>query len=264
MGSTYSVNSSIDRKSLKKPDGFVTFITQFFQNLSGQTTSILIGVGVLFALALGVAFWMNHREAQSTASRSALFLAEKAYETELKAVAQSIAPAKAPTDKNKVPAQNEASLETVVFKPLEVDQKLSKSVASFKAVIEKYGKSRTGFEASLKLGKLYFNHGDYAQSLPWFQKAVDFSSGFEKAIALSSLGYAYENQGKTTEAIQAFEKSLQMGEGSLKGDLLLAIARCHEAAHDTAKARSTYDQVLKDLPNTEYSRTAETAKDSLQ
>jgi TolA-binding protein len=82
-------------------------------------------------------------------------------------------------------------------------------------------------------------------------------------MAYQSLGYSLENEGKTSEALSAYDKSAGYAEGSLKGDSLLAVARCHEAMKDSAKARSTYDQILSQLPNTDAAKTAEALKAKL-
>ena len=104
----------------------------------------------------------------------------------------------------------------------------------------------------------------FEKAQPWYQKAADTAKGkFEKSLSLSALGYSFENLGKHANAIESFQKALDLGENSLKGDLLLALARCYGSIHDVAKARSTYDRVLSDLPNTEYAKNAELYKNQL-
>ena len=127
-----------------------------------------------------------------------------------------------------------------------------------------FRRSRAAFDARLKLGDLYYNHGDSVKALIWFQKAAETSPrAFEKVFALSSVGYAQENQGKYPEAITAFQTALDMGEPAMRADLLLSLARCNEATHDLAKARSLYDQVLVEFPNSENSQLAELFKSQL-
>ncbi len=255
------LDKSLDRKSLKKPDGFLKTLNYFFEKLSTQSGKVLIGVAFLLAIGLGIAFWMNHQDTLFESSRNALFLAEKSISAEMKA----LVPPKA-AGIPALPAQKtDAALsDGVTYQKLNVDRQLPKSVELLKAVEHKYGSTRSALDARVKLAGLYFNHGDYAKALPWYQKAIDSSSGFEKAAALSSLGYAFENLGKPLEAIQSYEKAINLGEGSLKGDLLLGIARSYEAAHNPVKARSIYDQILKELPGTEYSKSAELFKESLK
>ena len=147
---------------------------------------------------------------------------------------------------------------------MDVDTHYPEAVKKLKAVDQDFTKTRPAFEARLKLGNLYFNHGNFEKALPWFQKAVDTAPAkLEKALALSAVGYTYENLGKGNTAIQSFQKAIDLGESSVKGELLIAIARCYEEIHDTAKARSTYDQILSELPNTEYAKNAEVYKSQL-
>jgi TolA-binding protein len=145
-----------------------------------------------------------------------------------------------------------------------VDAKFPEAVKKYKDVIAQFDGTRAAHEARLALGTLYYNHGAPAEAVPLFQAAAGSATGsFEKSVALESWGYALENDGKYAEAITAFEKAANYAEGSVKGDSLLAIARCHEAMHDVAKARSTYDQILSQLPNTDAAKAAEGLKAKL-
>lgn len=235
MVSSYSsTQSGIDRKSLKKPDHFMVSITRFFTQISKHTVLFFGGIAGLFLLGVGGAFYAQHREARNEAARNALYLAEKSLEKDAKATAGP------------------------------VETQYADSIQKLKGVESGFGSGRAVFEARLKLGDLYLNHGDPNQASTWYIKAVDVAPGrLEKGLALSALAYAQENLEKPNEALQSFQKALNLGEASLKGDLLLGIARCYSAMQDSAKARSTYDQILTDLPNTEYSRTAEILKNRL-
>ena len=117
----------------------------------------------------------------------------------------------------------------------------------------------------MALGQLYAQHGQPEKATPWFQKGLDAASNsFDKAMAQAALGYINEKIGKHSDALALFEKALNQGEATLKGDLLMAIARCHEGLKDGAKARATYDQIIKQLPNTEYAKNAQLYKDMLE
>jgi tetratricopeptide (TPR) repeat protein len=261
MGSSVSSsNLDMDRKTLKRPDGLTLAVNSVLDKLASQWVKALMGIGVIFIVGVAFAFWMNHRSAQDDTARGALFLAEKSMETELKA----LLPPPPVLKKGEKASPAALTPDSITFQKFDVDSKLPQSVQKLKDVEQKYSKTRAAMQARLKLGGLYFNHGEYEKALNWYQKTLDSASGFEKAVALSALGYTYENLNKPTDALQAFQKALNMGEVSLKGDLLLAIARSYEASHDSAKARSTYDQILKDLSNTEYAKSAEAFKAQLQ
>jgi tetratricopeptide (TPR) repeat protein len=166
--------------------------------------------------------------------------------------------------KEKADQEEAQAIEKMAFKKLDVDRDLAEGVKKLQTVATEYEGTRTGYEARLILGNLYFNHGEPAKAGPWFQKAADAApDNLEKSLALSSLGYSLENQNKNQEAASAFEKAANLGEPSVKADAMLGNARNTQALHDNAKARTLYDQVISQFPNSEYSKTAERKKADL-
>ena len=276
-----SATTSNHRKSLKRPDEFMAALTAFFDKLAENSKAVVAILGVFFAFGLGATLLYNARESKVGVARDALFSARQSVDKALTAIAVAEAPvvpvkalnikdatkdvtkdakdAKAPPK----PAPPDAA--AVAHKRLDVDAKLAEGVTKLKAVITDYKGTRPSFDAALVLGDLYFDHGDAAKAVPWYQAAADQApANFEKAMAIYSLAYAFESAGKYPEALQSYEKSMNLGEPGMKGDLLLAMARTHAQAHDTAKARTVYDQILSQLPNTEYSRSAEMLKGLLE
>jgi len=272
---------------MKRPDGFLASLHEFFDYVANNANVFLAGVASLLVIGLIVAFFTNRSGARSEVASNALYLAEKELNTEIKSLADSSKPAaaKASATHARVKAGKEGveaaeadkkatlalenalaaeAQEKVRYQKMDVDAKLPRAVQKLKEVEQTYAGTRPAFEAHLKLGDLYYDHGNYAKSLPWFQKAIEAAPGkLEKALALSSLAYTYENLSQHLEAIQTYQKANSLGQPSVKGDLLLGIARCYEALHDSAKARSTYDQILTELPNSEFSKSAELYKNQL-
>ncbi|MEO5970040.1 MAG: tetratricopeptide repeat protein [Bdellovibrionia bacterium] len=277
MSSTTSNSHSVDRKAIKRPDGFLAALHEFFDYVANNANVFLAGVASLLIVGLIVAFFMNRSGARSEVASDALYLAEKTLNTEIKSMADLNKPVAAHATAAKTNAEGvkkaatdeengrvAEAREKLRYQKMDVDAKLPGAVQKLKEVEQSYTGTRSAFEARVKLGDLYYDHGDYAKGLPWFQKAVDSAPAkLEKALALSSLGYTYENLSQHNEAIQAYQKANSLGQASVKGDLLLGIARCYEALHDSAKARSTYDQILTELPNTEFSKSAELYKNQL-
>ena len=263
MASTFSHSgTTVDRKSLKRPDGFTSAITGLFNDLSKQTGLLLVFLGALLGLGVLAALYMNHLDSRSEAARNALFSGDKAMETEMKALATAESPKALKDSADKIAP--EALAETVAYKKLDVDRQFPETVKKLQEVDATFGNTRSAYEARLKLGDLYYNHSEFSKAVPWYEKASDTApNNFEKAVAFSSLGYTQENLGKPSEAIQAFQKALNLGEGSLKGDLLLGLARSYEAMHDSANARSTYDRILSELPNTDSAKSAEIFKSQI-
>jgi tetratricopeptide (TPR) repeat protein len=271
-------STEIDRKSLKRPDQFEGNLKKGFDNLSKHTGGLIVLGVVILAAGVAGSLYMSQREAKAERARDALFKARHSLEVALTAMAEAEKPAadkatdKKPDKKDtkakdaKAPAKPApADGSLVAHKKLDVDSKLAETVANYKDVITEYGDTRAGFEARLGLGDLYFDHGQPEKAVPWYQGAVDKAPAkLERAFAVSALGYAYENSGKYTEAVKTYQQGLALGELSVKGDLLLAIARSFEAMKDSNQARGTYDQILSQLPNTEYAKSAEILKSQLE
>lgn len=243
MGSHSTFETGLDHKSLRKPDGFVSVLTSLFSEMTSHAGRVGVLVGVIFLIGLGIAIWMNQKDVQTSASRNALYLAEKAYEGEFK--------------------QLLIGGQKVNYQKIPVDAHFTKSIPLLKQVEASFRSTPAAYGARMKLGQIYFEHSAYEQALPWFQKAVEGAKGWDKAIALASLAYTYENMGQAAEAIQAYQKALNLGGVGMKGDLLLGVARCYMASRDVTQARNTYDQILKDLPNTDTARSAEFYKSQL-
>lgn len=246
----------LDRKLLKRPDGLTRSIRSFFESIYKHNRAfigILLGMTVIGGV---VAFIVHRLDHASEEGRNALYSAEKALEEETQALNGK--PTPVPSGKGESPKTSEA---LVLFKKLDVDASFPETVKKLKKVDSEHGNTRPAYEARMKLGNLYYDHGDFEKSIPWYEKALNSAPGkFEKAQTLSALGYASENLGKGNAALQSYQKALDLGEASLKGDLLLAMARCYELTHDSAKAKSTYDRIIADLPNTDYAKTAEALK----
>lgn len=269
-------------KNLRGRDEFFKETYRFFDALGRHRNMVFIASIALVAACVVGGVMANRFQAKSDAGRDALFLAVKAYDTEIKSLAGVKPPvveaetaakegkdakAKEAADKAKHAEDEAASkrMDDLAFSKLDVDAKFPDAVKKYRAVITDYTGTRAAHEARMALGTLYFNHGEAAKAAPIFQSAVDGAPGsFEKGLALQSWGYALENDGKFAEAITAYEKALNYGEGGIKGDSWLAIARCQQAMHDVAKARSTYDQILSQLPNSEAAKSAEALKAKLQ
>jgi tetratricopeptide (TPR) repeat protein len=246
-------------------------LNQFFDTLAKNSRVFLILLAVLVAIGAVGAVALSRREARAETARVALFGAIRTLDKEMKTVATQMAPpAKVEkldekTKEKQDPKAKEAeNLEAILFKKLDVDAKFPGGVHGLQAVAAEFQGTRAGYEAQLILANLYFEHGEAAKSVPQYLKAVETAPGtFEKATALEALGYAYENTGKVPEALQTYDRALNLGEVSIRGDVMLAMGRSLEAMNDPNKARSIYDQIQSQLPNTEYAKTAEIYKGRL-
>lgn len=225
--------------ALKNRDDFFIVVYEFFEGLSKRPKLLIIAAVALVGGGFLIAHQVNHREAVQESAKSALYAAQQAIE-------------------GKTPEKASP------YQKIDVDSQYGDGIKKLATVAENYPGTRASFEAVLQIGNLYYDHQSPEKAILWFSKAADGAPAqLEKASALSALGHAQENAGKFSDALQSYDKAINLGEGSLQGDLLLAKARCEEALHDVAQARSTYDQILAKLPETESSRIATILKNEL-
>ena len=86
----------------------------------------------------------------------------------------------------------------------------------------------------------------------------------EQAIsALYNLGYTQEALGRCADSVKSFDRALNSGSGPFLGELLRGKARCQETLGDKAGAKSTYENMIKQLPGSEYAKIAEAKKAAL-
>jgi TolA-binding protein len=261
-------------KSLKKPDEFLTATTGIFDSIAKNTRMLMIALaGIVAVIALG-SYIHSRNESRSLAANNAMFLAEKSLEKEMKALAKANAPAAAPkltaadskNDKNAKPAEAEPDVEAVLFKKVDVDTQFPEAVSKLKEIAENFKGTRSAFEAQLTLGRLYFDHQQSEKALPWLIHALGSApNSNEKMIAQLAVGHVQESLGKYDDAARDYEAVVKASpQGTLKADVLLSLARTQELLHDSEKAKGLYDQIITQMPGTEYAKTAELLKAQLQ
>ncbi len=268
MSSTHVSSGAANR-------GLNDTVSGLMKDLSKHSRVIIGLVAGLAAIGAASAVFMSKKETRVDAGRDALFKATQQVDKELTALASTYPAQDAPSDpmsalsgaknkadsKAKAPAKIPASVESIAYEAFDVDAKVPEGVKQLKEVAAKYPGTKPGHLAELALGDLYFNHGEPTEAIQWYKAAVDSSSNSnEKALALYNLGYAYENAGQIKEATQSYEKAVGLGAASLKGELLLSLGRGYKLDQNKEKARSTYDLIISQMPNTEFARGAEQEK----
>ena len=256
---------------MKRPDDFFQFLTGFFSGMTKHSRFFVGMLVVLLAVGAASAAFMTKKDERTQLARDALFKGRQELDKELKVIAAAKAPAVAPVKAtkeekkdSKTSAPKAPDADSVTFEKLDVDTQLSAGTLQLKKVVGEFSGTRPAQDARFALGDLYFNHGQAEKALPWYQGAVDGASGSaEKAFALYSLGYAQENAGKNAEAVQTFEKGMNLGEPSIKADMMLSMARVQEALQKRTEALSTYNLVISQFPNSEFSKRAEVRKSHL-
>jgi tetratricopeptide (TPR) repeat protein len=117
----------------------------------------------------------------------------------------------------------------------------------------------------LTLGDLYLEHTtSQDKGIEHYQTALKHAqNSLEKGRVHLALGYVLENKASYQEALSQFEQAYRLDVEGAKGELLLSMARCYQQLKNNAKAISIYDQISKDLKNTEYAKIAEQKKKHL-
>jgi tetratricopeptide (TPR) repeat protein len=197
-----------------------------------------IVVAVLIVLGVGIYFTQEVSEKKEAEGKSALYKIQKTYEDETKALSETDKAAGASYD---------------------VDAKLPKTVSELNGVLNaKSLPDRELYEAALKLGNLYLEHGQADKAVASFQKASAFAgSGFQKASAFYILGIAQERATQFKAAIDAFQQGLTKNVDGLNGEILLGMVRNYLKLNDKQNAKLYYEKLNKDLPGAKATETAQ-------
>lgn len=262
MSSNISTGSSAPKGS----DEFTSNVSDFFDAIA-QRWQLVVAAAVLIVIACAATvFVMNKKEEKVDQGRNALFLAQKSIDEQMKKISETLVSSTktdiADKKTGKTPA---ADPEAAAFVQFDVDAKLGEQVKMLEAVAQDYPHTRPCYEAMMLLGKLYLDHGNPSSAATWFQKSTQEAPiALDRALAWSSVGYANENAMKYKDAIDAFDHALAEGEGTIKGDVLMGKARSYEALHDSTQAKTVYDQIISQLPGTEYAKNAQSFKARVQ
>jgi len=125
---------------------------------------------------------------------------------------------------------------------------------AFLPLLEKYPHTRAAFEASLQVGDLYMDGGNFAEAVKRYEQASALAGdAFSELLARYNLGIAREQAGQFQEAVASYDAALKMeGSGFLKPEILMAQARCFEALQQVAKAIEVYQRIQKDFADRSF------------
>ncbi len=223
----------VDRKALKKPDGFVQLGLRALGALF-QERNYVMGALVCVALAAaayyGYSAWNRRVLARDWL---AYYQAETAKESEQVA-------------KYKQAYENGGKTRAAFLAAVALGDHYFQSAQS--KVQAATGKD---LEPSLSLDQAAQN------SVDWYRKAGEFSFLLqaEKDLLTLNLGQAFELQGKADEAQSVYQKVAD-GNGPSRAMALLSVGRIWEAKKNSEKAKATYQAVATDFANTEYAKIA--------
>lgn len=223
--------SHLDRKALKKPDAFLEKINGLFHFINENGGTFLGILAVMFAIGLGITFYMSHVDKQAHEADSALFDARQALD---KAVAK------------------------VKDKPTEWMAAAAPGLEGLEKVSKSFTGSRASFEGFLLIGDAYYQHGNSAKAADYYKLAAENPKPrSSKAVAQYALAFALENTKNYDGAIDALRQVVSSGDKTLKGDSMMALARNYALKGDKPRALEQYEQVGKEFPNTPMAKDSE-------
>ena len=114
------------------------------------------------------------------------------------------------------------------------------------------------FEASVKLGNLYLDHGQVEKAVPALKSTIGFAkTNFQKASAFYLLGSAQERANQLKEAIESYQQSISQGVDAIKGEAMLGTVRVELKLNDKEKAKLFVEKLNKELPGSKTAQEAE-------
>jgi tetratricopeptide (TPR) repeat protein len=260
----------MNNSSLASGDFLSDSMTRIATIASKQRKLVIVAGVILVAAALAASLYLTKRNSFRRQASEALFRARTTLEGELKIIADATKPPEAAAKDAKGKAKPKAppAEPDIEFTKFDVDTKLKNGIAALTKVSEDFTGTLAGFDAKMQLGSLYYDHAEnaagYEHALQWFNSAATAAPANDQSVAaLYNLGFAQEALNRCADAIKTFDRALTAGAGPFQGELLRGKARCQEALGDKVGAKTTYDTILLQLPNTEDAKFAEAKKASL-
>jgi len=126
----------------------------------------------------------------------------------------------------------------------------AEAIQALRAFLAAYPRHRAAPQAWYSLGNLLYQTGAYDEALEAFGQVARRGEGVLVGLSRLGLGYTWEAKGDWARALEAYregQKGARPGE-FLAGEFLLGIARSQEQLEQPAEAAATYQQFLRDLP----------------
>ncbi len=238
----------IDRKQLKRPDGFVQKGRQIVESLFREPRAALIALGVV---AIGVgAYYAYDAYASRRLNRDWIAY----YQADEAKGADRTAKMKAAFETG---GNTRAALSAAVFladhyygaAQQKAERAKVKSVSGKDAKKPKEGEEDP--EPSLSPQQAA------EAAAEWYGKALGFSlllAGEREMLTLDA-GHALELQGKWDEALGRYKSVVEMA-GPAKPLAMLHSGRMHEVKKEKDAAKNLYQSISQEFANTEYARLA--------
>lgn len=196
---------------------------QIWLFLEQHRTALLIGIllVVLAGAAVGVVFWLEHRNAEQ-----ALALEARA------------------TDLYQGPTTGQRQAE-------ESEQKVGQAIELYQRIIDEYPRTASARRAMYLLGNAYMDQGEFDRAIQVYRDYLTTYPDQPLLLGLvyQRLGYAYSKSGDRDEASKAFA-AVQDVPGALNKDLaLLELGKLEEAQSRPEAALEHYERLVAQYPN---------------
>jgi TolA-binding protein len=237
------MSERLTRKDIKhdiKHDRFIEEVEVAYDVIQRNRIRVIwIAVAALAIAALGFGLyaWKNKKEAAAQT-----LLSEAIHTMQIPIAGESQQPT--PPD-------------TPTFKTNE--ERLAKAEPQFKEVVTKYPGSEAADVANLYLAQMESARGDIKSAEPKLRKFLDEHGDHVLAGSANLSLYQIElGSGRAKDVAADIDKQLSAEKPNLPKDVLLSIqARAYEQSGDEAKAKSAYQRLINEFPDSPYTLDAQ-------
>ncbi len=141
----------------------------------------------------------------------------------------------------------------------EAASRLEEVLKSLAVLRERYASTEAAEHALLQIGDISYRLGRYRDALTAYQRYLEqYPRGWAILLAGLGKGEALEALGQFVEAAATFRSLAERYRGhSLIGEALMALGRSLESLKKQGEAKEVYQRILKEHPDTPWSRLAE-------
>jgi tetratricopeptide (TPR) repeat protein len=209
-----AAKTRITKKTLKKPDEFVTWGSRAMAYALAHITYIVLGILLVVALIVASFFWRQHQAAKEEMAFTLLGKGIALYEQE---------------------------------------GRREQAFPIFAELIKDYPGTKPGNVALLYRGRSSMLQQDYDHAIADFDLFLKRSSEpYLRTIALNALGNSYWAKGEYQKAIDQFQKIIDSGDEWLKPYVYLQMGMCWEKLGEKKKAIEAYQKSFKLLPSSPW------------
>ena len=220
-----AAKTRITKKTLRKPDEFITWGSRAMAYALAHITYIVLGILLVVAIVVASFLWRQHQAARDEMAFTLLGKGIALYEQE---------------------------------------GKREQALPVFAELIKDYHRTKPGKVALLYRGRSYMLQQDYDHAIADFSLFLKRSSEpFLRTIALNARGNSYWAKGEYQKAIDHFQQIIASGDEWLRPYVLLQMGMCWEKLGEKKKAIEAYQESYKLLPSSPWGTVAKTRLNKL-